>query len=93
MSIEDVRDAIDELDGKIIALLGKRFQYVKEIIKFKEKNEASIVAKERRESVIRTRRNLAVKNGLNPDVIEELYRNLISHFIAEELRLMKKDKH
>jgi len=88
-NIEDIRQAIDELDEEIIALLGKRYQYVKEIVRFKEKNEESIVARERREAVIRSRRKLAVENGLDPDVVEELYRNLISHFIEEELKLIR----
>ena len=88
-NIEDIRRAIDELDEEIITLLGKRYQYVREIVKFKEKNEESIVAKARREAVIRSRRKLAVENGLDPDVIEELYRNLINHFIAEELKLIR----
>ena len=90
-NIEDIRRAIDELDKEIITLLGKRYQYVKEIVKFKEKNEESIVAKERRESVIRSRRKLAVENGLDPDVIEELYRDLIKHFIVEELKIIRDD--
>ena len=90
-NIEDIRRAIDELDEEIITLLGKRYQYVKEIVKFKEKNEESIVAKARREAVIRSRRKLAVENGLDPDVIEELYRNLINHFIAEDLKLIRDD--
>ena len=88
-NIKEVRRAIDELDKEIISLLGRRFQYVKEIVKFKDKNEESIVARERREAVIRSRRQLAIENGLDPDVIEELYQNLISHFIAEELKLMR----
>ena len=90
-NIEDIRRAIDELDEEIITLLGKRYQYVKEIVKFKEKNEESIVARERREAVIRSRRKLAVENGLDPDVIEELYRDLINHFIAEELKIIRDD--
>ncbi len=88
-NIEDIREAIDELDNQIIKLLGNRFQYVKEIVKFKEKNEESIVAHERREAVIYSRRKLAAENGLNPDIIEEMYRKLIGHFIEEELKLIR----
>ena len=55
-NIEEIREAIDELDSQIIELLGNRFQYVKEIVKFKEKNEKSIVANNRREAVIDSRR-------------------------------------
>ena len=91
-NIEDIRQAIDELDNQIITLFGKRFQYVKEIVKFKEKNEESIIASERREAVIQSRRALAKENGLNPDVIEELYRKLISHFIEEELKLFRNNE-
>ncbi len=90
-NIEDIREAIDELDREIITLLGRRFRYVKGIVKFKDKNEQSIVASERKEAVIRSRRRLAIENGLDPDVIEELYRNLINHFIAEELKMIRKD--
>jgi isochorismate pyruvate lyase len=88
-TIEEVRSAIDTIDHELIQLLGKRFQYVKEIIKFKEPTEEGIVAKERYESVIRTRRELALKNGLDQDLIERIYRELLNYFIAEELKLIR----
>ena len=87
-NIEDIREAIDELDRQIITLLGERFKYVKEIVKFKEKTKDSIIAHKRREAVIETRRKLAVENGLDPDVIENIYRSLISHFIEVELDII-----
>jgi isochorismate pyruvate lyase len=90
-NIEDIREAIDELDREIITLLGRRFQYVKGIVKFKNKNEQSIVAIERKEAVLRSCRKLAIENGLDPDVIEALYMNLINHFIAEELKMIRED--
>lgn len=87
--IDEIRDSIDLLDTEIIRLLGERFKYVQEIVKYKNKDKDSIVAKERREQVIKTRRELAAKNGLNPDIIEQIYKLLIDHFIDEELELMK----
>jgi isochorismate pyruvate lyase len=88
-TIEEVRSAIDAIDHELIQLLGKRFQYVKEVIKFKEPTEEGIVAKERFESVIQSRRKLALKYGLDQDLIERIYRELLNYFIAEELKLMK----
>ena len=88
-SIEEVRHAIDAIDQELIQLLGKRFQYVKEIIKFKEPTEESIVAKNRFESVIQSRREMALKNGLDQDLIEKIYRELLNYFIEEELKLIK----
>lgn len=89
-SIEEIREAIDSLDEQIITLLGERFKYVKEIVRFKEPTEESIVAKNRFDTVISSRRALAEKYGLDPDLIEKLYRELLSHFIAEELKIIKK---
>ena len=89
-SIEEVRDAIDAIDNEIIQLLAKRFGYVKEVIKFKEPTEESIVAKDRFESVIQSRRELARINGLDMDLIERVYRELLNYFISEELKILKK---
>ncbi len=85
-NITDVRDEIDGLDQEILRLLGIRFQYVKEVVNYKEKTKDSIVAVERREKVIAQRREWAEKNGLSADVIEDMYRNLIRYFIAEEMK-------
>ncbi len=88
-SIEEIRNAIDTIDREVIRLLGERFQYIKEIIRFKKPTEESIVAKNRFEAVIASRREQALKNGLNPDLIERVYRELLNHFISEEMKLIK----
>lgn len=85
----DIRNEIDAIDKEILKLLGLRFEYVKHIVKFKEKSADSIIASKRREEVISKRREWAVENGLNPDVIEKMFRNLIKYFIAEEMKIIK----
>jgi isochorismate pyruvate lyase len=86
-SIEEVRAEIDALDKQIISLLGRRFSFVKEIVKYKS-NKNEIVAQERYDEVIRSRRELAQMNNLSPDVIEQIYRMLIAHFIEEEHKIL-----
>ncbi len=86
-SIDEIRAAIDSIDNEIIRLLGKRFTYVKEIVKFKDKDKDSIIARERYNEVLENRRKLAIKNGLNPDLIEEIYRRLIDFFINKEIEI------
>jgi len=88
-TIEEVRSAIDAIDHELIKLLSKRYEYVKEVIKFKEQTEEGIVARERFESVIQSRRELALKYGLDQDLIERIYKELLNYFIAEELKLIK----
>ena len=89
-SIDEIRNAIDRIDDEVISLLGRRYGYVKEIIRFKEPTQESIVAKERFDAVIASRREMAKKAGLNPDIIEKIYLELLGHFIDEELKLIRK---
>ena len=89
MNKAEIRNEIDAIDYEIIKLFGLRFQYVKEIVKFKEKTPESIVAAKRQQQVFEKRREWAVENGIEPDIIEEIYRKLIQYFINEELQIVK----
>ena len=84
-TIEDVRAEIDRLDRQIIQALGERFQYVKAIVQFKN-SEAEIDAPARRALVMRQRRQWAEEVGFPADAVEEMYHNLITHFVREEKR-------
>ncbi len=92
-NIQEIREAIDNIDEEIIKLIGRRFNYVKEIVKFKDKDRDSIVAKDRYNEVIESRRMLAVENGLNPDLIENVYKSLINHFINKEIEIARKSNY
>ncbi len=87
-SMMEIRDCIDALDKEIISLIGQRFDFVKEIVKYKT-DEVSIIAKPRYENVIQTRRELATHHGLNADMIEKMYRIMMDSFIEEELKILK----
>lgn len=81
----DIRAEIERLDRQIIALLGQRFAYVKAASKFKT-SQASVKAPERFEAMLKQRRVWADEEGLNADVIEKMYRDLVNHFINEEMK-------
>ncbi|MGL6340929.1 MAG: isochorismate lyase [Waterburya sp.] len=81
----DIRAEIDRLDRQIIALLGQRFAYVKAASKFKT-TQTSVKAPERFEAMLKQRRVWADEQGLNADVIEKMYRDLVNHFINEEMK-------
>lgn len=83
-SIEDVRHGIDALDREVIALLGRRARYVEVAAQFKT-GESSVRAPERQRAMLEARRRWADEEGLSPEMIEKLYRTLISHFIDREL--------
>lgn len=86
----EIREAIDSLDEEIIHLLGQRYQYVKAAAKFKT-SQTDVKAPERFRQMLLQRRAWAVDEGLNPDVIEKLYADLVNYFIAEELEQWQRE--
>lgn len=86
-NITEVRNEIDNIDRGIIELLSQRFQYVKEVVKYKDNSQKSIEAEDRRREVLECRRKWAEENGLSGDVIETMYTNLIQYFIEEEKKI------
>ena len=83
-SIGDVRHAIDHVDEQIVALLGLRRDYVRAAARFKT-SEPAVAAPERQAAMLQARRQWAEREGLDPDFVEKLYRDLVAHFIGIEL--------
>jgi len=88
-TITEIRSEIDNLDQQIIELIGKRFSYVKEIVRFKS-NEEDVLAQKRYREVLEKRREWAKNQNLNPDTIEDIYKTLMKYFIDEQMKLLKK---
>ncbi|MBD1917994.1 MULTISPECIES: isochorismate lyase [Cyanophyceae] len=84
-NMAEIRAEIDRLDRQVIALLGQRFAYVKAASQFKT-SETAVKAPDRFQAMLQQRRAWAEEEGLNGDAIEALYRDLVNHFIAEELK-------
>jgi len=85
---DDIRMQIDLIDKEIIALFAMRFQYVCEIVKYKNDIE-SIIAQDRKNQVIKERGEWALKHGLDKETFEQIYRFLLEHNIGKELELLK----
>jgi isochorismate pyruvate lyase len=90
-TIQEVRTEIDRIDRQVIALFGERFEYVKEIVRFKS-NEEEVAAKPRYDEVLKVRRKWAEENGINPDVVESIYKTLMQYFIDEQMKMLKEKK-
>lgn len=89
-NIQEVREEIDIIDREVIEALSKRFQYVIAAARFKT-SEASVRSFDRVEAMLQQRREWAQASGLNPDVIENIYRDLVNYYIEEELKHYKSE--
>lgn len=84
-SLGEVRAEIDRIDQQIIAALGERFTYVNAAAAFKA-TAADVAAPDRVTAMIAQRRAWASEQGLSPDVIDRIYRELVTYFTSEEAR-------
>lgn len=83
-SLDDVRQGIDEIDRNLVSLLARRGRLVKQAAAFKKTTD-DVRAPARVEEVISKVRELADETGASADVVEQVYRAMISAFITEEL--------
>lgn len=83
MSLEEVRGEIDAIDARIIELLGARQQLVMRAATFK-RNEHEVRAPDRRARMMVRLRELAVRHGVEPMLVERVYNTLIDGFIELE---------
>lgn len=82
-SLDEVRTCIDDLDRQLVRLLAARRGYVLQAARFK-KSEADVRAPARVEQVISKVRALASAEGIEPQVVEAIYRRMIESFIELE---------
>lgn len=83
-SLNEVRSHIDNIDDQIIALIGERGQYVMQASAFK-KDEEGVRDTNRVEQVIAKVRGKAERCSADPDMVEAIYREMISRFVIMEM--------
>lgn len=90
-TIGQVRENIDRLDSQIVQLICERESYVRQAARLKTDVNA-VKAPNRVEQVIEKVRGLAQQNSGNADVVEQVYRTMISSFINMEMEAYNKQK-
>lgn len=83
-SLEEVRANIDRIDDEIIKLIAERATFVFQASAFK-KDEEGVKDTGRVEKVIAKVRGKAKEYGAEPDMVEALYREMISRFVDMEM--------
>lgn len=91
-SKDEIRAQIDKIDLEIISLFAKRFEYVKEIVKFKENNSDAIIDLSRKNKVIDQRGGWAAELGLDKKTYEHIFSIVVEHSILKEFEIIKKEK-
>lgn len=83
-NLEQVRENIDRIDNEIIKFIAERGTYVVQASAFND--EEGVKDTGRIEKVISKVRAKAEEYGANPDMVEALYREMISRFVRMEMK-------
>lgn len=81
--LNEYREKIDSLDKQIIKLLSERFEVVKQVWKYKKKNDMKPLQSWRWQEVLDSRKALAKELWVKEDLIEIIWNNM--HDYALEL--------
>lgn len=80
----DLRASIDALDAEIVAKLRARAEYIDRAAQLKQGNGLPARIDDRVEEVVAKVRAEATAQGLDPDLVEGLWRRMIEWSIARE---------
>lgn len=86
--LESIRRGIDKVDTRIVKLLRKRSALVSAAGMHK-KSESAVSNEARVEVVIQKVRELAIKEGVDPELVETVYRTMIGQFVIQEMAEFK----
>lgn len=87
----ELRRQIDMLDGKLIDLLAARAGYIDRAVELKTALGWPANIPSRVEDVVNKTRTGAARRGLDPDLAEALWRELIEWSITREARHIDRD--
>ncbi|RUM66015.1 MAG: chorismate mutase [Sulfurospirillum sp.] len=90
-SLEEVRNEIDKIDDQILELIAKRKDMVKQAANFKHSVE-EIKTDERIDHVIDKVRHRALMLGVSPNMVTDIYRQMIEEMVETEIAQFRNAK-
>lgn len=83
-----LRQRIDALDQRLVALLAERSRLIDEAARIKSREGLPARIDSRVDEVAMNSRRLAEEEGLDPDLAERIWRLMVDHFIEQEDRYL-----
>ena len=89
--MQELRGAIDALDAQIVAALARRATYIDRAIALKPAEGMPARVDDRVEDVVAKVRSHAIAGGLDPDLVEAMWRRMIEWSIDREEKVLGPD--
>ncbi|MGB8812359.1 MAG: chorismate mutase [Paracoccaceae bacterium] len=87
-SMQELRVEIDVLDAQIVASLARRVAFIDRAIDLKPAEGLPARIEDRVEAVVAKVRGHAVREGVDPDLVEALWRRMIDWSIDREEQVL-----
>lgn len=75
--LDGFRDEIDDLDRRLVALIGRRYEICRQVAEHKRSNGIPMMQSGRVEQVKARVAELGVQHGVNPELLRQLYALII----------------
>lgn len=87
--IDALREQIDELDHRLLAMLGNRMDIAREIGSVKKDSNLAVLQSNRWDSIVKDRIKLGVKEGLSQEFVTKVLKAIHQESINKQDKLMK----
>jgi isochorismate pyruvate lyase len=86
-----IRNGIDDVDRRLVALLADRQRLVEEVVRYKRARHMAVVDRRREDEMIAAIAETAVANHLDPRVAKQVLRTIIDGFTLLEVEELGPD--
>jgi len=83
-SLQEVRAEIDKLDDELVSLISNRSHLIRQAAGFKDSVD-EVKAEDRIEFILQKVRHAAIKSGVSPNMISELFTIMIDEMVETEI--------
>jgi chorismate mutase len=89
--LTDIRQQIDDVDQRLVALLAERARLVEGVVQFKRAHHMGVVDRAREDRMLARIADLAKEEGVDPRVAQQVLRTIIDGFTLLEVEELGPD--
>lgn len=91
VDLDEIREKIDDVDRRLVALLVERGRLVEEVVHYKRAHRMAVVDRAREDRMLARIADVAKDAGLDPRVAQQVLRTIIDGFTLLEVEELGPD--
>lgn len=87
MELREIREHLNRLDDALVVILAERMAFIPKVAEYKKQNNVTRFQPEREKEILETKKELAKKLNLNPELVKKIFEVIIedAHRIEKEI--------